>query len=252
LRFFFAPPSIPKPAGSSYTGATVDAQSYNYVGGLTGIAVDTNLVDLNVVSASSSDTIVGGHIVGGLVGVFAVTDPITSAPGNAPIQVFNVSANTSLWSTWHFGKTDTGDDINGSFTTGKEYYQGKTNARAIPAGSPAGKYYYTKTYYDKPDGGVATGMSVVGNLFGIVTHSPRYSAAEESMFSEFEARYSNISNIPAPSEARKLVIQNASGSAMTMRGDIAGGLIGVVDDYVTVDYAKVTGLSSIIGMSCSR
>jgi hypothetical protein len=214
----------------SGTGGAMDVQSYNYVGGLAGIAIDTDLIDIDVKSASSSDTIIGGHIVGGLVGVLTATE-------GTEIRVFNVTASTAVWSKWRFGSWVTGEP---SFGTGKEYYQGQQNNKR-ENGSTIGlqdKQFYKRAYYSKKDDQEAQGMGIAGNLFGVVTGAPRYSELEWDLFSHI-----NDTTV----HQQKIIIQSVGGSALSVQGDISGGLIGVVDENVQVDSASLTGLGTMTG-----
>ncbi|MBR4419161.1 MAG: hypothetical protein IKT33_04105, partial [Clostridia bacterium] len=82
-----------------------------YVGAIAGIAINTNFVDVNVLSESNSGLVSGANIVGGFVGLNIINDP--------SVENYNIHSSLSVEAT--FGTAEDFDENTNLFTSGEEY-----------------------------------------------------------------------------------------------------------------------------------
>ncbi len=243
-----------------------------YVGGIAGIAINTNFVDVNV---KSTGLIKGANIVGGVAGLAVIFNPKESSSNSisqVDVENYNVHSEVSVTANFHNQQTDVGAE----FATGLDYYR--------------------QTLYAKVEGlnmSYERGYGAAGGIYGFVTSNPntyRVETKNDNNVTMTEIKRRNfekeivqkdaagtvynvvIANSNNSEEAwfmknqlgervdvdsaglvnnyyytGKVVLNNMSGSLANISGNVAGGLIGVMDETVELKKPSVTALTSLSG-----
>lgn len=231
-----------------------------YVGGIAGISINTNFVDVKV---ASTDVIKGANIVGGFVGLNVVND--------STVENYNLHSSVSVTANFHSGQTDIGSN---KFSSGKEYYQ---------------QTLYAKV--EALDISYEQGYGTAGAVFGFVTSNPNnYRVVDDNGVSRIYARefYKQIvkkdaaGNILATADDEdchslnterdwflkdsmgnvikdtvkagvglyytdKIILQNISGAVKDVSANVAGGLIGIMDETIELRKPDLLSLNSLTG-----
>ena len=242
--------------------------STRYVGGIAGIAINTNFVDINMSAKSSSASIVGVNIVGGIAGVAVVT--------NLNVENYNISSTVSVTASYNNAEYDA-DTV---FDSGLDYYRQTLLANV--------------TFSDGDNH--KQGYSVAGGVFGFITSNPNnYKIIAENGETEIIARefetshattdyinneyvtkyetakdYNQDAKMFLPGSTRnkvadtdkyydiknlggQIVLRNVnsikSGSVSTpnISGNVAGGLIGIMDETFKMKDATISGTHTLTG-----
>lgn len=230
-----------------------------YVGGIAGIAINTNFVDIRV---TSTGVIKGANIVGGFVGLNVVTD--------SAVENYNLYSSVSATANYHNQQTDVGAEL---FSSGIEYYRQTLYAKVSA---------FNVTYEQ--------GYSTAGGVFGFVTSNPNnYRVVDEdgnvtiyarSFTKEIVVKSADGKTIynqgtPAPelNSEHEWFLKDASGNVINdtvvdgqglyytdpitllnitgeikdISGNVAGGLIGIMDETIEMQYPAVNALASLTG-----
>ena len=234
-----------------------------YVGGITGIAINTSFVDVKV----TSNKINGANIVGGFAGLNVVTDP--------KVEYYNLNSSVSATASFQSGQTD----VSAKFTSGTEYVQQALYARLKP---------FDTTYEQ--------GFGTAGALFGFITSNPNFyrtvnaDGKEEIKVRMFEKTIQRTDASGKPygekvttsainSEAtwflkdsagnpididpnkkyetytvedavyyrEQIVLHKINGAVNTISANVAGGLIGIMDETIELRNPKITSLKGLNG-----
>ncbi len=226
-----------------------------YVGGIAGIAINTDFVDVKVSSSKSNEVIKGANIVGGFVGLNVVND--------SEVENYNLYGSVSVTANFHNQQTDVGANLFGS---GKEYCQQTLYAKVEGA----------DIYYEQ-------GFGTAGAIFGFVTSNPNNyrivnsNGTEEIVARKFEKEIIKQSadgeiyyqDKPHSYNTEKtwflkdrmgkeindtnvyyrdiIVLQNVGGAVKDVSANVAGGLIGIMDETIHLQKPNLVSLNSLSG-----
>jgi hypothetical protein len=215
------------------------------VGGLAGISINSNLIDINVLNKATNQPgsltgdealIWGRQVVGGLVGA-AVT--FNTEGDNNNYRIENVFSDVSVLSTL---ASETQNRGRVQFQGADHYLQ---NNRFVQFDETVG-------------GGRATsyGISVAGGLIGLATNMPLGHA--EYLMRDINGKPIDLENTTIqPTNVNNPAIKNAGnyiprvGTRYNVKAiaDIAGGLFGFVDRNIIVDGAvnELFGTAAVYG-----
>lgn len=231
-----------------------------YVGGIAGIAINTSFVDVKV---SSADVIKGANIVGGFVGLNVVND--------ISVENYNLHSSVSVTANFHSGQTDIGSN---KFSSGKEYYQqtlyAKVEALDISyeqgygtAGAVFGFITSNPNNYRVVDeNGVSkiyarefykqiVKKDAAGNEIAIAPDEDcRSLNTEREWF--LKDRMGNVINDTVNDGmgvyyTSKIILQNISGAVKDVSANVAGGLIGIMDETIELRKPDLLSLNSLTG-----
>jgi len=231
-----------------------------YVGGIAGIAINTNFVD---VSVTGSGVIKGANIVGGFVGLNVVYD--------SSVENYNLYSSVSVTANFHNQQTDVGAD---SFGSGIEYYRqtlyAKVEALNISYeqgyGTAGGVFGFITSnpnnYRVVDDNGNVTIVKrefnqtiIQRNAVGeVIAEAPAdQTKSNNSEASWFLKDYSgnqindDVTNGNGLYFTNTIILRNISGDIGAVSGNVAGGLIGIMDETIEMRRPSVTSLTSLTG-----
>ncbi|MBQ7973745.1 MAG: hypothetical protein IJ295_02215, partial [Clostridia bacterium] len=224
-----------------------------YVGGIAGIAINTSFVDVKVANNKTSDEIKGANIVGGFAGLNVVNDPT--------VENYNLNSSVSVTANFHNGQTDVGAK---PFASGKEYVQ--------------------QTLYAKVEAlniSYEQGFGTAGAVFGYITSNPNYyrvfdekgheeikervfektiqlTSGGEELASEDCQSYNtekdwflkdSMGNVDNSGKyyTEHIVLRNVSGNVNMVSANVAGGLIGIMDETIELRKPDLISLSGLSG-----
>lgn len=230
-----------------------------YVGGIAGIAINTNFIDVKVLGNKSS-VIKGANIVGGFVGLNVIND--------SSVENYNLYSSVSVTANFHNQQTDVGAK---PFSSGKEYYQ--------------------QTLYAKVEAfdiSYEQGFGTAGGVFGFVTANPNNYREVDSNGNvtvyarEFEKdivkkdgqgnelakdlrssknseaswflkdKDGNVIDDTVVNGSGKyyldsVILRNVSGDVQNVSGNVAGGLIGIMDETIELRKPDLISLGGLTG-----
>ena len=225
-----------------------------YVGGIAGIAINTSFVDVKVNSLQNSNFIKGANIVGGFVGLNVVNDPT--------VEYYNLHSSVSATANFQSGQTD----VSAQFTSGTEYVQQTLYSRLKP---------FDTTYEQ--------GFGTAGAVFGFITSNPNnyrtfdngkevikqrtftkeikktdpsgniiYDVAEPSSLNTEQTwflkdRAGNAELGENIYYRNQIILRNISGAVNNITANVAGGLIGIMDETIELHKPSLTSLKSLTG-----
>ncbi len=224
-----------------------------YVGGIAGISINTNFVDVTI--DESSSTIMGANIVGGLVGLAVIND--------TNVENYNINSSISAKANYSEGVTSPGSS---RFTSGEEYLQ---------------QTLYSRVEYRQIPREQAFGTA--GGVFGFVTSNPNnYKVLDADgnariVTREATTRYEikntldgtvDVQNLSSKNTdatmflrdrngkaiddtnlyyTDQIVLRNVGGNVHDVSGNVAGGLIGIMDETIELRDPTLSGLSKLTG-----
>lgn len=229
-----------------------------YVGGIAGIAINTNFVDVKVLG--NKDVIKGANIVGGFVGLNVVND--------TTVENYNLYSSVSVTANFHNQQTDVGAE---PFSSGKEYYQqtlySKVEALDISyeqgfgtAGAVFGFVTGNPNNYRVVDnsGNVTIyarqftkniiKQDASGNIIDQTTRSSKNS--EASWFLKDKAGNvinDTVTNGKGLYYMDPIILRNVSGNVQNVSANVAGGLIGIMDETIELRKPDLMSLTSLTG-----
>ncbi|MBO4823665.1 MAG: hypothetical protein J5580_03830 [Clostridia bacterium] len=233
-----------------------------YVGGIAGIAINTNFVDVNV---TSTGVIKGANIVGGVAGLAVVFRDLDLQPMR--VENYNVHSNVSVTADFANGDVDPGA---AQFDSGVAYTHQTLHAAVKGT---------TMTY--------TQGFGTAGGVFGFVTSNPNNyrevtldsngNLVEIIHARQFEKTIYEAGSAPvdrssyntngswflkAPNGEQiidtvednqgvyyklPIVMSHISGAVKDIAGNVAGGLIGIMDETIELKKPSVTALNTLSG-----
>ena len=211
----------------------IEASGMRYVGGLAGISINTNYVDVEMNGASAA-TVMGANIVGGVAGLAVIT--------NSNVENYNVTSNVSVKAARNDGYEAPGDAL---FSSGIGYYQ--------------------QTLYAMGNNYIEQGYSTAGGVFGFVTSNPNnyrinygndtyevVARAYEGNQNQDKAMFlkdaeGNVINDTGLYNTEPIVMRQVGGAVKNVTGAVVGGLIGVMDETIELRDSRLTGLGSLVG-----
>ncbi len=218
-----------------------------YVGGIAGISINTNYVDVNL--NGSSSTILGANIVGGVAGLMVVND--------YHVENYNINSSISVRANYSEGITSPGSS---RFTSGEEYVR---------------QTLYSRVEYHRSPREQAFGTA--GGVFGFVTANPnnykvfdndgnasikprkaesRYETLDEAVtLTSFNTdatmfmrdRNGNAIDDTGIYYTDQIVLRNISGKVGDIAANVAGGLIGIMDETIELHEPTVASLNKLTG-----
>lgn len=224
-----------------------------YVGGIAGIAINTSFVDVKVLGAKATDTIKGANLVGGFVGLNVVND--------TAVENYNLHSSVAVVANFHSQQTDVGA---AQFSSGKEYYQqtlyAKVEALDISYeqgfGAAGGVFGFVtanpNNYRVVDNSGNVTIYSrkftkniIKQDASGkIIDQAVRSSANSEAAWF-LKDRAGNVINDEVKNGKGlyymdPVILRNVSGAVPSVSGNVAGGLIGIMDETVELRKPALT------------
>ena len=171
-----------------------------YVGGLAGIAINSNLIDIEV---TGTKKISGISIVGGVVGAavyFSETD-------NDIYRIENVTSNIQVESRRNEGRS-----INLNYSSGRDYFT-------------------SNNYGD---------LGIAGGVFGIIINKPASIDEEDWDILMKDKSGASYNTYDAVKPAAGSVFQNISNthSGLSVQGTVVGGLFGAIGKDITIKEAS--------------
>jgi hypothetical protein len=198
---------------------SIGATTTTYVGGLAGVSVNSNIVDVTLVNrVASNTTIWGRNVVGGLVGMAVVFDT-EDAAYNTRIQ--NIRSAVPVRADLRSGT----NYIYNPFESADSYLSLDYTNTGIAGGiigmitSDPGAFKTRDT-----DGAYADMDILQKDVNGNVLYGGLFASA----------RGVNVSNIV-----------NHNGASLSVRGEVIGGLVGVVGEDIALERIKYTQSASI-------
>ena len=223
-----------------------------YVGGIAGIAINTSFVDVKVKAQQSTNVIKGANIVGGFVGLNIVNDP--------KVENYNIYSSVSATANFHDKQTDEG----ATFTSGIEYYRQTLYSRVEA---------FDITYEQ--------GYGTAGSVFGFITSNPNnYRKVENGVEIILPRNYEQLIELKDASgwlydsklcESQntekewfaknrsgkyddtdvyytdQIVLRKVSGDVKDISANVAGGLIGIMDETIELHKPDLKSLNSLTG-----
>jgi len=222
----------------SFIGGTllfaVNATNATYAGGLAGIAVNSNIVDVDL---QGTVPVVGEHIVGGVVGVVVnfnyeeneYDGEFSEGNMGEVFKIENVTSNLPL-----FSQVRNLEDVDIVFEDASRYMSYNFNQQGIAGG------LIGVITHDIRDGRLGDNDEHLfmrdrnGNIIpqSAVHHIPHRVYLDAAVFGIPHAYHFNIRNI--------------STSGASISAEIVGGLIGVVEDGIHVDRARLVNSATNI------
>ncbi len=228
-----------------------------YVGGIAGIAINTSFVD---VSVTGSRVIKGANIVGGFVGLNVVTD--------SKVENYNLYSAVSVTANFHSQQTDIGAE---PFGSGIEYYHqtlyAKVEALDISYeqgfGTAGGVFGFITsnpnnyrvvdekgnvTIFSRNFEKTIIKQSADGTELGRQFCSSQNS--EANWFLKDKAGNvinDRVVNAKGLYYTNQIILRNVSGAIKDVSANVAGGLIGIMDETIELRKPKLNSLSSLTG-----
>jgi len=223
-----------------------------YVGGIAGIAINTSFVDVKV----TSNEIKGANIVGGFVGLNVVND--------SKVEYYNLNSSVSATASFQRGQTD----VSAEFTSGIEYVHQTLYARLKPfdstyeqgfgtAGSIFGFITSNPNNYRTVD--AATGketitarnfvktihkMDASGEYYGEPVTASSLNSEAEWFLKDSAGKVINDNGVYYKNQ---IILRRINGAVNKISANVAGGLIGIMDETIELHNPKVTRLSGLTG-----
>ena len=229
-----------------------------YVGGIAGIAINTSFVDVKVNSSDINAVIKGANLVGGFVGLNVVNDP--------KVENYNLYSSVSVTANFHNQQTDIGAK---AFGSGKEYVQQTLYAEVRGDGQ-------AQTV------GYEQGFGTAGAVFGFITSNPNnYRILKEDGTETIHTRkfvreiilqsngtvYYKKTHTSTNENAdwflkdrmgkvidgdnvyfrNQIILRNVSGDVNNISANVAGGLIGIMDETIELHKPNLISLNSLTG-----
>ncbi len=232
-----------------------------YVGGIAGIAINTSFVD---VSVKCTGTIKGANIVGGFVGLNVVCD----YNNEIVVENYNLYSSVSVTANFQNKISDVGAN---SFSSGEEYCRqtlyAKVEALNISYeqgyGAAGGVFGFVTSNPNNYRYINSFGQTEICSRFFNKTieqkdasGKPIASANCGSYNSESKWFLKDINGQPLNELVdsgsgeyfyETVVIRNVSGAIKNVAGNVAGGLIGIMDETIELQKPVVESLASLTG-----
>jgi hypothetical protein len=215
------------PAGASVP-RSIDAGNSTFVGGLAGVSVNSNLIDINLINAASSQLdvslnatlIFGEGIVGGLVGAAIMFNTIDD---DNRYRIENIRSNVSVGS--RLAGFPNQNVMSQTFSDAEEYIQNIISGSADFDGDES-----------------TVGLSIAGGIIGLVTRGGRLSCSTASgLMIDRQGMPINPNTI-----IQTLVNEPYNSSRIYQRGDVivVGGLhyVCIIDNVSGVAPGDVSGV----------
>jgi hypothetical protein len=206
------------------TQVSIDASNATYVGGLAGVSINSTISDVHL---AGSAIVQGRSIVGGIIGVAVVFET-----GETPAVIQSVTGNVPV----------------------RSMPEGRQNTNIINHLFEGADDYIQHSYYD---------ISVAGGLFGMITAAPRAdywvmldggvprNVPIDILRKDKDGQVQTGTTAPA-STVHVRNIGNNGNSHMSVTGEVIGGLVGVVDNGIIIENARIDTSGSGGGTDAMR
>lgn len=233
-----------------------------YVGGIAGIGINSSFVDVNL--NGSSATIRGANIVGGLIGLAVLTEP--------SVENYNVNVSVSVNANHDENEISPGSNM---FTSGIEYYQQALYARVEWSSIYSEQAYGTaggifgfitsnpNSYREVNDNGVErtvareyTTKIKYTNASGdtVLEQTLRGNNQDAEMFLQDRSGKSldtftsgDRLMINSVYNSQHIKLYNFGGRIQNVSANVAGGLVGIMDETIELHDINVTALGKLTG-----
>ena len=229
-----------------------------YVGGITGIAINTSFVDVKVTGMDKT-AITGANIVGGFAGLNIINDPT--------VENYNLYSSVSVTANFHNGQNDVGAAL---FSSGKEYMQQTLYATVVAFQTPYEQAFGTagavfgyitsnpNNYRVVDENGNSTiyAREFTYNAFktegGVITEQETKTSqnTEASWFLKDKAGNridDTVKNGRGLYYTSPIVLRNVSGKVKNVSANVAGGLVGILDETIELRRPNVISLDGLTG-----